>query len=120
MFLYYVGSGGLCDELITSSDKPYRVRVYVSVCVYMCNLQISTTRRPRLQMFSHTQKKYKYYSPLGSQDSAVGIMTRLRAGRARERIPAWAIDLSVLQNVQTDSAAQPASYYMGTAVLFRD
>jgi hypothetical protein len=93
------------------------------MCLYVCICVIykSQQRGGLDSRCSAThKKKYKYYSPLGSQDSAVGIMTRIRAGRAGERIPAWAIDLSVLQNVQTDSAAQPASNYMGTAVLFRD
>ena len=52
------------------------------------------------------------------RSSAVGIVTTLRAGQTRVRIRVRAIDFCLLQNVQTGSGANPASYSMGTGVLF--
>ena len=49
---------------------------------------------------------------MGSRDSVVGVVTRLRAGRSKEvqvRVPAAARDICVLQNVQAVSASYPAS-----------
>jgi hypothetical protein len=53
----------------------------------------------------------------GSRDSVGSIVTRLWAGQPRVRILAGARD-SLLQNVQTGCGAYPASYPMGTGVLF--
>jgi hypothetical protein len=47
-----------------------------------------------------------------SRGSVVGIATGLRAGRSEVRIPVGARDFSLLQNIQTGSGAQPASYVM--------
>jgi hypothetical protein len=47
------------------------------------------------------------------RSSAIGIETTLRAGRTRFRIRVRAIDFCLLQNVQTESGANPASYSMG-------
>jgi hypothetical protein len=43
-------------------------------------------------------------------DTAVGIITRLRAGRFVVHILAGTRDISLLQVVQTASGAHPASY----------
>jgi hypothetical protein len=47
-------------------------------------------------------------------------MTRLRVGRSGDRIPGDAIDFSLLQNVQTDTGANPSSYSTGTGVLSQE
>ena len=44
----------------------------------------------------------------------VGIVIRLRPGRSGVRIPAGTYDFSCLQNIQTGSWAQTASYSVGT------
>jgi hypothetical protein len=56
--------------------------------------------------------------PRSIRDTVVGIATRLRAGWSGFRIPAKTRDISVLQNAQTDSGAQPFSYYIGTGGSF--
>ena len=43
----------------------------------------------------------KYVSSIGARDRAVGVATRLRAGRSGVRIPAGSGALSLLHNVQT-------------------
>jgi hypothetical protein len=54
-----------------------------------------------------------------SRASAVGIVTGLRTGLSRVRISVVVRDSSVFQNVYTGSGAHPASYSVGTGVLFR-
>jgi len=51
--------------------------------------------------------------------SAVGIVARLWACRSGVRIPVGENDLSLLQNVNTGSEANPASYSVGTGILYR-
>ena len=51
------------------------------------------------------------HDTMGGRDSSVGIATRYGAGRSGNRIPVGA-RFSAL--VQTDPAAHPASYTMGT------
>ena len=46
-------------------------------------------------------------------------MTRLLAGSSGVRVPIGAADFSLLQNLQTGSAAHPVSYSLGTGVLSR-
>jgi hypothetical protein len=46
----------------------------------------------------------------------VSTMTRLWAGQSRVPMLVWDRDLSLLQNIQTSSRAQPASYWSGSAV----
>jgi hypothetical protein len=55
---------------------------------------------------------------LGSQGAVVSIVTRLRAGRSRVRIPAGARSFYLLRNIQTVSAAHPASNSIGTGTTF--
>jgi len=43
----------------------------------------------------------RYVSSIGARERAVGVATRLRAGRSGVRIPAATGDLSLLHNVQT-------------------
>ena len=43
----------------------------------------------------------KYVSSIGARDRAVGVATRLRAGRSGVRIPAAVGDLSLIHNIQT-------------------
>jgi len=50
---------------------------------------------------------------------AVGIVTRLRAGRSGVRIAVEAGDLSPFHNVQTDSDAQPDSCSVGPGLFPR-
>jgi len=52
-----------------------------------------------------------------SRGSAVGVVTRLQAGRSGIRIPVGAGDFSVSQNLQTGSGSHPALYLMGAGVL---
>jgi hypothetical protein len=49
-----------------------------------------------------------------SQDSVVGIVTRLLAGKSGIRIPARSRDSSLLRTIQPGSGAQPASCFMST------
>jgi hypothetical protein len=51
-----VGSG-LCDELITRSEEPYRIYEYV--CLIVCDLETSRMRRPRPELGFWSQKKKK-------------------------------------------------------------
>jgi hypothetical protein len=53
-----------------------------------------------------------------SQDDVVTIANRLFAGAAGIRMPARIRDLSLLRNVQTGSAANPASYSVGNGDSF--
>jgi len=48
---------------------------------------------------------------------AVGMVTMPRTGRSGVRIAAGMRDLSVLQNVQTNSGAHPATYSFSTDIL---
>lgn len=50
----------------------------------------------------------------GNQGGLVGIVTRLADGRFGIRIPTREKRVSLLQNVQTSSCTQPASYSLGT------
>jgi len=59
--------------------------------------------------------KFKRIS--GRRDSVVGIATTLRTGQSGVRILAGVIDFSLLQYVQTDSGAHPASCSVGNGVL---
>ena len=45
MFVVCCVGSGLCDELITRSEESYRV--CASVCLIVCDLYVSTMRRPR-------------------------------------------------------------------------
>jgi hypothetical protein len=53
-------------------------------------------------------------------DCVVSVVTRLRAGRQRNRasIPGRGSGLSLLQSFQIDTGAHPASYWMGTGGSF--
>jgi hypothetical protein len=53
-----------------------------------------------------------------SQDDVVTIVTRPSAGPAGIQMPARVRDLSLLRNVQTGSAAHPASYSVGNGGSF--
>jgi hypothetical protein len=55
----------------------------------------------------------------GSWDSAVDIVTMLRARRSRVQILSGTRDLSILEKVQIGSGVDPTSYSVGTGVLFR-
>lgn len=55
----------------------------------------------------------------GSQGGVVGIVTRLADGRFGIRIPTRERRVSLLQNVQTSSYTQPASYSLGTNRVVR-
>lgn len=50
----------------------------------------------------------------GSQSGVVGIVTRLADGRLGNRIPTRERRISLLQNVETNSCTQAASYSVGT------
>jgi hypothetical protein len=54
---------------------------------------------------------------LWSRDSVVGIVTKLQSGRSSARIRAAARNISLLENVQADCGAHPASYPMPTRAL---
>jgi hypothetical protein len=54
-----------------------------------------------------------------SRRSVVGIVTRLWACRSGVRIPVGERDLSLLQNVHTGYEDYPASYSVGTGILYR-
>ena len=56
----------------------------------------------------------EYLDPIGGRDSSVDIVTRLRAGRSRDRIPVVA-RFSI--PVQTGPIAHPASHAMGNRVM---
>ena len=62
MFAIYlcVGSGP-CDELITPSEKPYRL----CVCLILCDLETST-RQPRPKVECCATEKEKYMVVAGS------------------------------------------------------
>ena len=49
MFVVFCVGIGLCDELITRLEEPYRVRC---VCLIMCDLEASKVRWPRPQLVS--------------------------------------------------------------------
>ena len=51
-----------------------------------------------------------------NQDSVVETATRLWAGQSSIRIPEWARDFSLLQNIQTSPKADSGSYLRGTWV----
>lgn len=55
----------------------------------------------------------------GSWGSVAGIVTRLRAKQKAVRIPACSMGFSLLQNVQSECGAHPASYSMVAGVYFR-
>ena len=38
---------GHCDDVITRTEKSYRVFVCVCVCLIVCDLETTTTRRPK-------------------------------------------------------------------------
>jgi hypothetical protein len=52
-----------------------------------------------------------------SRKRAVGTVTRLRAGRSGDRIPAGTENVSLLQIVQKGSKVHPTSYSIGTGIL---
>jgi hypothetical protein len=54
-----------------------------------------------------------------SWDSVVIVVTKLRAGRSRVRIPAAERDFFLLRNTQGGSGAHPVSISIGTEVTFR-
>ena len=58
--------------------------------------------------------KYVYFI------AGVGIATRPAARRSEVRIPVPTRDFSQLQNVETGSGSLPASFSVGTGVLFRE
>ena len=58
-------------------------------------------------------RKEKSYVKLNYRNSAVCIVTRLRAGRSMVPIPVGARYFSLFQNVWTDSRSQLATYPMG-------
>lgn len=60
----------------------------------------------------------KYTEILFTAYSVVGIKTRLQAGRSRVRIPAGSRDFSLLQDVQSSSGYDLASYPMGNRDSF--
>ena len=64
------------------------------------------------------QCKIKKFIPVQNDwGSTVGVVSSLRAGWSRVLIPVEARDFPLLQNVQTVSVTQPASYPMDTVVL---
>ena len=67
MFAIYLCcvSSGPCDEPITRSEKPYRVRARVCVCLILCDLETST-RQPRTQVGCCATDKEKYIVVAGS------------------------------------------------------
>ena len=48
------------------------------------------------------------------EQEKLSIVTGLRAERSEARIPIGETELSLLQNIQIGSRAQPASYFTGT------
>lgn len=52
-----------------------------------------------------------------NQDSVIEIATRLWAGQSSIRIPEWARDFFLLQNIQTSSKTNSGSYLRGTRFL---
>jgi len=70
-------------------------------------------------MFSQGERLSAFQVYALSRSYAVGIVTRLRAGRSGVRIAVGAGDLSPFQNVQTDSEAQPDSCSVGPGLFPR-
>ena len=54
-----------------------------------------------------------------SRSNVAGIVTTLRAGGSRFRVPLGARTLSLLRNVQAVCGAHPAPFSLGTVVLSR-
>jgi hypothetical protein len=63
--------------------------------------------------------KEKSFVKLNDRNRAVGIATRLRAGRSGVPISVGACYFSLLQNVWTGSGAHLATYPMGTGFISR-
>jgi hypothetical protein len=55
---------------------------------------------------------------LGSQDSSVSVVTRLRAGISEVRFLVRERDFPFHQDVQTGSGAHPVSCVVGTGTIF--
>jgi hypothetical protein len=49
----------------------------------------------------------------GSRESVVDVVTRIQAGRQKDRGSIYSMALSLLKSVLTDSEAHPASYSIG-------
>jgi hypothetical protein len=64
-------------------------------------------------------KKEKSFVKLNDRNSAVGIVTRLRAGRSMVPIPVGARYFSLLRKVWTDFGGHLATYPMCTGVISR-
>ena len=62
-------------------------------------------------------KKENRFVELNNRNSAVGIVTRLRAGRSGVPIPVRGRSFSFIRKVWTGSGAQLATYPMGTVVI---
>jgi hypothetical protein len=54
---------------------------------------------------------------MGSQNSVVGMVTKLRSVRFEFRIPTGGRDVSLLRNVQLGCEAHPPSYSMGMGAI---
>jgi hypothetical protein len=59
-----IGSG-LYDELISRSEESYRLCVCVCVCLIVCDIETSTMRRPRPELFNFSVARSDRKAPNG-------------------------------------------------------
>ena len=99
-----VQSGGVGLTCVSSGESP------ASVVAQDCYSWKNATEKD----FSSSSQEVLSES---EQSCIIGLATTLRAGRFGVRIPIEARDFSLHQNVQTSSAAHPASYSLYTGVI---
>lgn len=110
------------DETYKKTNH-YRFTVYAlwihniqNKCVYNDESQISRNFTSPISIrWSPCQNINYLHDYMGNQGSVVTITTQLQAGWSVVHIPVCERYFSVLQNVQSSTAAHPASYPMGSS-----